>query len=201
MNPYAPPGMPAHYPHSPHPGAPYPPAEAPCWREGDAACLWKQAAVLPPRCVKCNAPAQHRVKKTLYWHEPWVYLTILGGVLIYALVALAIRKKADVNWALCDTHHGRRRLGIGIAVGSVLLGVMTAILGGSMDSPDLIVLGLATVTILPIAGLIVARNITPARIDDQRVWVKAGAPFLESIPPAAPPTQGGYWQGGGHQGY
>jgi hypothetical protein len=134
-----------------------------------------------------------RIKKTLYWHEPWVYLTILGGVLIYALVALAIRKSAHVDWALCDVHHNRRRLGIGVAVGSVLLGVLMAIFGGNADSPELILAGLGVVVILPIIGLVIARNIAPSRIDDQRIWVKVGTPFLDSIPNAPPVQQHGWY--------
>jgi len=197
INPYAPPAMPAPYGAPPYGvpqyGAPPGYQEPPCWRELDAACLWKQAAILPARCVKCNAPAQHRIKKTLYWHEPWVYLTILGGVLIYALVALAIRKSAYVDWALCDVHHNRRRLGIGIAVGSVLLGILMAIFGGNADSPELILAGLGVVVILPIIGLVIARNIAPSRIDDQRIWVKVGTPFLDSIPNAPPMQQHGWY--------
>jgi hypothetical protein len=195
INPYAPPTVPAPYGAQPHGGAPYgaPPGyqEPPCWRELDAACLWKQAAVLPPRCVKCNAPAQHRIKKTLYWHEPWVYLTILAGVLVYALVAMAIRKSAHVDWALCDLHNNRRKLGIGIAVGSVLLGILVVFAAFSMDAPGLLWISLLLVMVVPIVGLIVARNIAPSRIDDQRVWVKVGGPFLDSIPNAPPMQQYG----------
>src|SRR6266446_5069294 len=42
----------------------------------------RKGAVLPDRCVKCNAPAEgYRLKRNLAWHQPAIYLTILAGIL------------------------------------------------------------------------------------------------------------------------
>src|SRR5262245_29232130 len=53
------------------------------WQQAGCAVLYCTGAMLPNRCVVCNAPGKHRVQKTFFWHEPWIYVLILGGVLIY----------------------------------------------------------------------------------------------------------------------
>ena len=62
------------------------------WREGNVLIVRKNVA-LPPRCVKCGAPAEGPLmKRTYYWHDPILYILILAGILIYAIVALIVRK-------------------------------------------------------------------------------------------------------------
>jgi hypothetical protein len=40
------------------------------WREGKTLVMWKEA-VLPDRCIRCNAPANgRRLIRKLNWHEP-----------------------------------------------------------------------------------------------------------------------------------
>ncbi|MBL9025026.1 MAG: hypothetical protein JNL21_22710 [Myxococcales bacterium] len=181
-NPYAPPQSPGMTPYAPVD----PLASVPCWRDQAAACVYKQAAVLPPRCVKCNAPASHRVQKTLYWHEPWVYFTIFAGVLIYAIVALIMRKQAYVDWGLCDKHKSQRTIGFAVAAAGFLAGLGIMFLGAFSTMPELIVGGLVGMVLLPIGGLILARNVVPKRIDDHYVWLKVGPAFLESLQPPWP---------------
>jgi hypothetical protein len=44
---------------------------------------------LPPRCVKCNAPAALPSRlRTVYWHHWGYYFIILLNILVYAVVAL-----------------------------------------------------------------------------------------------------------------
>ena len=47
------------------------------WRQGDRIVATRDSD-LGDACVKCGAPAEGwRWNKTLYWHEPWVYILIL----------------------------------------------------------------------------------------------------------------------------
>lgn len=65
---------------------------------------------LPPRCIKCNEPAEEPVKEIkLYWHSPWLYLLILLNILIYAVVGLIVRSTVRVSPGLCEAHAMQRR--------------------------------------------------------------------------------------------
>ena len=67
-------------------------------------------ASLPPTCLKCGAPASIPWRRKFYWHSPWLYLMILfPGILIYAIVALFVRKQMELNLPICDTHHADRK--------------------------------------------------------------------------------------------
>ena len=67
----------------------------------------------PDRCVICNCPAEgFRLKRTAYWHPGWVYLLILISIVIYAVVALIVRKSVRLEYGLCPKHKARRVTGI-----------------------------------------------------------------------------------------
>lgn len=150
---------------------------------------------LPPRCVICNDHATHRMTKTFYWHESWVYLTILAGLLIYAIVAMITRKSALVSYGLCDRHKTRRTVGFLVLAGGFVLGLGTMFMVGPQTG-WLIPVGLAIMVGGSIAAIIMTQTLKPTRIDDQRAWFKAGAPFIESLSPhPAPPPYAGYGYG------
>src|SRR5690349_16062585 len=78
------------------------------WRDGNRLVMYK-GATLPDRCVHCNEPANgRRLKRTLYWHHPLIYLVVLAGVLVYVIVALVVRKRAVVMIGMCDRHYAWR---------------------------------------------------------------------------------------------
>jgi hypothetical protein len=69
-----------------------------------------RGAVPPPACVKCGAPADQPKKPTdFYWHHPALYLLIFAGVVVYAIVAIAVRKRFVLAVPLCAEHLARRR--------------------------------------------------------------------------------------------
>ena len=157
--------------------------------------MWKVAPVFPARCVVCNDHANHRIIKTVYWHESWVYLTILAGILIYAIAAAVLRKSAHVNFGLCDKHRLRRTLGFVTIFGGFVLGLgsifaWASIIGG--NSGLLFFVGLAIMLGSAIAGIIMTQTLKPTRIDDHRAWFKTGAAFLDSLShhPTPPPYAG-----------
>ncbi len=72
----------------------------------------------PDRCVRCNHAAEgFRLKKTFYWHPPNWYALVLLNLLIYAIVAMVVRKKASFEVALCPRHRSRRRWCITAGIG------------------------------------------------------------------------------------
>ena len=163
------------------------PASGGVWRQGKLLVMHKRAA-LPDRCVKSNLPADgRRLKRSLYWHSPWVYVTILAGVLVYAVLALILRKRAVIQIGLSEKWARKRRRSIAIAWGLVLGSVAMFVIGAGIDNDDfcalLILLSIITFFGGAIYGLLAARVVTPVRIDDEYVWLKGVHPdFLAALP-------------------
>lgn len=64
------------------------------WREGDV-LVCTPGANLPPRCIKCNAPADMPSRRYIFhWHHPVIYLALLMGVLPYVILAIVLRKRS-----------------------------------------------------------------------------------------------------------
>ena len=156
------------------------------WRDG-AVLVLSPAASLPPRCVRCNEPAEEPTKnRRVYWHSPWIYLLILVNILIYAVVALIVRKKAMVAPGLCSAHKRRRRVGIVIAWVLLLGGVALLFFGVANGDGAGVGGGVLLMLVAVLVSMNVARILRPKRIDDQYVRLKGcGAAFLDSIPPFA----------------
>lgn len=153
-----------------------------CRREGEFVFVPK-GGDLPPRCIRCNAPARRPVKaRTLMWHAPALYLLILVGLLLYAIVALIVRKRVTVSPGLCASHAAQRTrerlVGVGVSLGS-LIGVFAALSSDAgATAPALGVLGLVALVVTAIR----TRLIYPKRIDDRGATLAGfGAPFLASL--------------------
>jgi hypothetical protein len=149
-------------------------------REGDSIVIPASGAVLPPRCVKCNAPGAQQLKRRLFWHPPGYYVLAALSPLIYVIVALIVRKKAEVSVFLCERHRTLRRTGILVGwLGSI------ACLGGMVvlieREPLLGVLALLAFFGCVVVGALLARVVIPKRIDKEHAWVRVGRPFLESL--------------------
>ena len=79
------------------------------WRDDKILVMTKEA-FLPDRCVKCNAAANgYRLRKKLSWHEPILYVVVAIATLLYVILALALSKRATVEFGLCQDHVRRRR--------------------------------------------------------------------------------------------
>lgn len=150
---------------------------------------------LPPVCVKCNAPEAKRYTNDVYWHEPWVYVLILPGILIYAIVSLAIRKKATYECGLCTTHARRRLRHILVIWIFVGFGALIAVLGG-MAAADvfgrendqfalLIPGGLFVIVGAGVYAVMALPILRPKKIDDQYAYLTGAHPsFLDQLPEA-----------------
>ncbi len=128
----------------------------------------QEGAPLPPFCVKCAAPSGPPLARSFYWHEPWVYLLVLPGLLIYAIVALATRKRMDLKVPLCPPCRTRRRNLILtawlIAAGGVANMFLFAALSLDMGVATLILV--AALLAAGVMGALVASPLRPKRIDD-----------------------------------
>lgn len=152
------------------------------WRDASKLVMSKDA-LLPDRCVKCNAPTTGRLKRKLSWHHPAIYLIILVALLIYVIVAMVVRKNATVEIGLCDEHRAKRRRNILITWVLVAIGV-----GGfalAIASNDGTYFGFGALALLGalIFGLVGVRIVTPAKIDDRFVWLRGvNKEYLDELP-------------------
>ena len=153
------------------------------WRTRNDLVLAKEAA-FPDRCVKCNAPAHgSRLKRDLYWHQPWIYILVLVSILIYVIVAVIVRKRAIVHIALCDAHRNQRRWAIAIGWGLFFAGIGAIVAAVSYGSGWTGVAAAAMILGGAIYGLVRGRMVYAARIDAKHVWLRGVCPaFLDTLP-------------------
>lgn len=160
---------------------------------------------LPERCVICNAPSKNMLEKKLWWHHPAIIALILLNLLIYAIVALCVRKSGTVNYYECDAHRQRRRrwaliaallalLGVGVGIGT---GVLVA---NRVIAEDYVGIGIIAGVLMALLALIFgivkgSAPLKPKYIDRTSMHLKgAGQPFLDSLcqpPPLAQPVSVG----------
>ena len=152
------------------------------WRNKSTLVMTKQAP-LPNRCVKCNVYTDQRLKRKLTWHHPVLYLLILASILIYAIVAMVVRKTATVDVGLCPEHLATRKKNLAITWALGLLCVGSFAFALITDDLISVVLGFALIIATPIYGIVTLRVVAPTRIDDQLVWLKGVNPeYLQELP-------------------
>ena len=148
-----------------------------------------QAAVLPPFCVRCNAPSNGKpLTKTLYWHHPALYLVILAGVIIYAIVALIVRKTMKVQVPLCPHHAQRRGTAVMLSWLMPLIGIADVIVlpRFGVDMGFAVLLMFALVLAGLITWVIVSTPIRPKLIDQYRgIFTGFCEEFLQRFPDVA----------------
>ena len=153
------------------------------WREGKLLVASKDA-VLPDRCVKCNVPTREKRMKKFYWHPPAFYLFICTGILIYAIIAIIVRKNSTVHLGICPEHTSKRLRSIAIAWSLVGLSVILVVGAIAGDSPEFGLLSAVLLLGAIIYGVVSTQILTPARIDAQgTIWLKGvPAAYLEGLP-------------------
>jgi hypothetical protein len=184
VNPYAAPQVAGYQPNMPGVGAnPF----AGLWRQGNMLVMHKMAP-LPDICLKSNQPATRRLKRTLHWHHPAIFIAVLISALFYIILALILQKRAIVQMAMTEEWFARRRMRMLIAWGlglfGILLGIGAGVLHETLGEATPLIIFLAFIVALGglIYGLIACRMITPQRITDQYVWIKGVHPeFLNRL--------------------
>jgi len=155
------------------------------WRDGGL-LITLIGAELPRRCVKCNSPADQPTKvRNVYWHHPGLYLLLLLNVIIYAIVAAVVRKRAAVGAGLCIEHKKRRRIAMTFAWTGALSGIVLMFFAmGSSAGAWGALLGVLLILGSCIGGLIFARVVYARKIDKTHVHLRGcGTAFLDSLPP------------------
>ena len=159
------------------------PAGGMVWRDGKQLVM-RPESPLPDRCVKCNVPADgQRLKRTLYWHPPAYYLLILINLLVYAVVAIIVRKKAVIHVGLCASHRSQRTWFIIASWVSCLAGIAMIIGGIGGGNDGMTVVGFLALLGGAIVGAVKAPVVSAGRIDKDFVRVKgAGREYLDALP-------------------
>jgi len=157
------------------------------WRQGNLLVM-RKGAVLPDRCVKSNVATQRKLKRSLSWHHPAIFLSIIISLCVYVILAVILSKKAVIHIGLSDEWFGKRSRAIIVGWCSVLLAAVMVIAGIALvDRNDyfaiLIVIGVVVFLIGAIFGLTASRMVSPTRIDDTYVWLKGVNPeYLATLP-------------------
>ena len=140
-------------------------------------------ALLPNRCIKCNAPADEQLKRKLTWHHPALYLLALVSILIYVIVAVIVRKTATVNVGLCEQHSSARRRNILITWVLGLASIAAFVAAIYLEDFTLALLGIFLLLVTAIYGIVMARVVTPTKIDNYFVWLKGiDGNYLQQFP-------------------
>jgi GYF domain 2 len=154
------------------------------WRDGKLMVATK-GATLPDRCVKCNRPANGlRLTRKLYWHPPAYYLLICGGVLLYAIVALIVRKNTVLDFGICELHKNKRKRWLAITWSLVALAVVLFIAGAVADEGGIAAIGGLVLFLSLIFGVLASQFVTPRKMEtDGLVWLKGvNAEYLQLLP-------------------
>ena len=146
----------------------------------------------PPRCIKCNAPAEWRWTRNLYWVPRGVRFLAFGpGIVVYAIVATILRKKSRVSVAICDRHRQQRRLfkftavpliALGVGFCSLAIYIMQGTVTDSFMPTYVLAIGLA----LLLSGVVwlsaISKVIKLRKVEDGvATYSGAGMAFLRSL--------------------
>jgi hypothetical protein len=153
-----------------------------CWREGKLLVM-RPGSALPPRCVKCNAPALQPIKeRKIYWHHPAWFVLFFINVIIYVVVAAIVRKSAKVAMGLCASHQRRRTVFLWIGWGGFALSLLAILAAIALDAGALSMIALLAMLIFVIAGMSGASIAAPSKITKEEVRLRGcGAAFLDSL--------------------
>lgn len=139
---------------------------------------------LPDRCVRCNAPANgFRLKRKFNWHPPAYFLLLFLNLLIYAIVAMSVRKTATLHIGLCETHRARRKQGIIVGWTGALAGIGLIIGAVSAGSGIMGLAGAALLLGAMIYGAVTGAGVNPAKITKDYIWLKGvNREYLADLP-------------------
>jgi hypothetical protein len=139
---------------------------------------------LPKVCLVCGRDGELVKKKTFAWQPPWVWVTLLLGVLPFAIIVLILTKRATMQAPLCKEHrfHWDGRI-LGIFFGFCLVAGAVVAAVNFTQYPWLWVIAAAVTlgwVVLAIAlGMTMVR---PALITDREITLKSVAPgFVDAM--------------------
>ena len=159
---------------------------------GPGSAMWRSKrqlvtsldATLPRRCIKCNASTEgDAIKRKLYWHPPAVYAALLLNVIIYVILAMAMRKRGVAFVSVCRPHRSARRNVILVGWLLAVIGFVAMIAGIANESWWIGIAGGLAMLGGIIYGMVRGRLIYAGKIDKDRMWLNGcGEDFLASFP-------------------
>lgn len=153
-----------------------------CYRQGPLLVV-PAGSGLPERCIKCNAPAEMGKPRAHSWHHPGWYLFVLFNVIVYAVIAMFVSKKAKFAVGLCAFHRRRRRNITLVALTLLIVGIVLVVMAVGGDNAVPGVLGGICLLISVIVAIVGTRLLHPARISNEDARMKGcGEAFLDSLP-------------------
>jgi hypothetical protein len=164
-------------------GAPLASGGANVWRSR-ASLVTLSGTALPVRCAKCGGPVTGRhIPRTLYWHQPWVYVLIIVSLPVYIIVSLIVRKKAKLAIPVCEEHRRKRNVAILVSWLLVVLALAGFTAAIAQDSGLWAMVGLGLVVASIVLGLWKGTLVSAKKIDGDYVWVNGfSKEYLESLP-------------------
>jgi hypothetical protein len=162
------------------------PASTGVYRDGKNLIVMR-GAELPPICIRCgHAATGGFLHRKAYWHERWLYLLLIPGVIWYAIAALFVRKRMDLAVPLCVQHRYRYLQLRRAAIAMMIAGGIFVIVSFFVSADDLIYPMLACFVLLlagVITWLVAGLFLTPKFIDAALgVFSGPGEQFLAQIP-------------------
>ncbi len=166
------------------------------FRDGNRLVMHVNATLPTNICIKTSTKAEHVLKRSLSWHHPAVFLVLFLNLLIYAIVAVVMSKKAKIVVGLSDEVYRRRKMfiigswfGIMAGAASIAIGISDIHGMGENGLALFLVGGFFGMIISAIAGLMLARVVWPAKITDTHIYLNGvSKDFLAQLPD---------WQGPG----
>jgi len=164
-------------------GAPLASTGANAWRSG-LSLVTLSGTALPVRCAKCGGPVTGRhIPRTLYWHQPWVYLLIFVSLPVYVIVSLIVRKKARLSIPVCEEHRRKRHVAILVSWLLVVLGLVGFVAAVVQDNGLWALGGLVLLVASAILGVWKGMLVSAKKIEGDYVWVKGfSKEYLDTLP-------------------
>ncbi len=140
-------------------------------------------AVLPLRCVKCNADTDApQLTRKVYWYHPALYILLFSPV-IFAIVALVVRKRSQATVSLCPLHRSKRLTSIFVAWGLFIAGFVAIFLAISNSQGWLAAVGALLLLGALIYFVVMCRLVYATKIDNQYIRLAGcGEEFLKQFP-------------------
>ena len=165
-------------------GASLPAKNHTAWREGKKVVAHSQTS-LPARCFKCNHDVTTPpLTRKLYWHPVGYYVLLFFNIIIYAIVAMIVRKRATLDVYLCDQHLQRRKYFLIGGWSGAFLGLIMGFVAIAFNIGWLGLMGIILFLGAIIAGVAGGQVVRTTRIKGDTVWLAgSGKEFLASLPP------------------
>jgi hypothetical protein len=170
INPYAPPK--SDWVHEPSPGM-----QQQWWFEGETLVVPRGGMLPIDLCVKTGQPTQHApVKRTLVWVHPLVAISVISPI-IFIILYLILRKTGELAYGVSPEFVQRRRIGVGVIVGTLALFVLSIV----AESGAAMVLALLLFLVGVIVGLRLMTPFSIRKIDKQLIRLKVDDRFRQAL--------------------